>query len=109
MAKAKSKVKPKARTAADFRAAHDRDTVIPNKIRAGLAKLLEVGPEHYEYDDGFRALCGLQAAELSNYRNQFAHNWFIAPKTGPTPEKRVWFGNAKVAARLRPSPPDVDT
>lgn len=106
---AKETVKPKARTAADFRAAHDKDVIVPNKVRAALAKLLEIGPEHFEYDEGFRALCGVQAAELANYRNKFAQHWFLTPGTsGGKGTKRVWFGNAKVAARLRTSPPDTD-
>ena len=104
-----SAVKNKARTVADFRAAHDKDIIVPTKIRGGLAKLLEVGPEHFEYDDGFRALCGLQGAELAAYRNSFADHWFLTPGAGSGKQsKRVWFGNAKVAARLRTSPPDKE-
>jgi hypothetical protein len=102
--------KPKPRTVADFKAAHDRDTIIPNKIRAGLAKLLEMGPEHYEYAEQFRALCGLQSAELAQYKGLFKRHWFVAQSmsSGGAREKQVWFGDAKVADRLRPSPPDKD-
>jgi hypothetical protein len=102
--------KPKPRTVDDFKAAHDKDVIIPAKIRAGLAKLLEVGPQHYEYDEGFRALCGVQGAQMAAYRDlpEFAKYWFMAPNTrsgGDKGEKRVWFGDSKVAARLRKSPP----
>ncbi len=99
----------KARTAADFKAAHDRNVIIPNKIRVALAKLLEIGAEHYEYDEGFRALCGVAGKDLAAYRDQFKHNWFLTEGTnGAKSAKRVWFGNAKVAGRLRPTPPDTD-
>lgn len=102
-----SKVKP--RTVADFKALHDKDVIVPNKIRAGLQALLDIGPQHWEYDDGFRALCGLQAAELANYRDLFKRNWFLTPgKTGGKTPKRVWFGNAKVADAHRPTPVNKD-
>jgi hypothetical protein len=105
----KTVVAAKPRTVADFRNSHDRDVIVPTKIRAGLTKLLEIGPEHYEYDEGFRALCGLQAAQLAAYRGQFVNHWFMTPGvSGGKGEKRVWFGNAKVAARLRTSPPDAE-
>ena len=103
-------MKIKARTVADYRAAHDKDVIIPNKIRAGLARLLAIGPEHYADNEEFRALCGVQAAELATYRNQFARNWFIVAGTNrsKTP-KRIWFGNPKVADRLRPTPPEKES
>ena len=95
--------KPKARTALDYRALHDKGVIVPNKIRAGLAKLLEIGPEHWEYDEQFRALCSIQGADLAAYRGQFARHWFMTPGTaGGKGAKRVWFGDPKVAARERP-------
>jgi len=100
-------VKAKARTVADFKAAHDRDTIVVNKIRAGLQKLLDIGPEHYEYSESFRAICGLQARDLADYKDRFADHWFKAAGHGSGKDgKVVWFGSAKVAARLRPSPPE---
>jgi hypothetical protein len=93
----------KARTAADFKALHDRSVIVPNKIRETLAALVKVGPEHFEYDEAFRGMCGLQAAELAEYRDQFKKHWFITPgRSSNKGGKRVWFGNAAVAARLRP-------
>ncbi len=103
--------KSKPRTIDDFRSAHDKDVIVPNKIRAGLAKLLEIGPEHYEYDEGFRALCGLQSAELASYRSkhEFPNHWFLtAGANGVKSSKRVWFGSAKIAARLRTTPPEKE-
>ena len=99
----------KVRTAADFRAAHDKDVIVPTAIKVGLAALLKTGPEHFEYDEGFRALCGVQAADLASYRDQFKAHWFVTPGSSKNKGgKRVWFGNAKVAAKLRPTPPDQE-
>lgn len=93
----------KARTAADFQAAHDINVIAPTKIKQGLAALLKIGPEHFEYDEGFRSLCGLQAAHLAQYRDQFKAHWFITVgRSSNKGGKRVWFGSAKVAAKLRP-------
>lgn len=93
----------KARTAADFKAAHDVSVIVPTKIKAALAALLKIGPEHFEYDEGFRALCGIQAKQLADFRDQFKTHWFITTgRSSNKGGKRVWFGNPKVAAKLRP-------
>lgn len=94
----------KPRTADDFRATYDRNVIVPTKIRTGLAALLKIGKEHYAKDDEFRSICGLQGAQLAEFRDQFKKHWFITPSIGSskTPT-RVWFGDAKVAARLRPT------
>jgi hypothetical protein len=99
----------KPRTAADFRAAHDKAVIVPNKIRAALVELLKIGPEHFEYDNDFMRLAGVSNIDMAAYRLQFAHYWFDTPgKSGGKGSKRVWFGNPKVAARLRTSPPDKE-
>ena len=96
---------PQARTIAQFRALHDKNVIIPNKIRKALERLREIGPEHFVYDEEFRQLCGIQGAELAAYRDQFARHWFMTVGlTKSKNDKRVWFGNSKVADRLRPEP-----
>lgn len=98
-----SKATNKARTAADFRAVHDKSIKVPTQIKAGIAALLKIGPEHFEYDEGFRALCGVQASDLATYRDQFKKHWFItAGSSSNKGGKRVWFGNQKIAEKLRP-------
>lgn len=92
----------KARTAADFEAAHDKSIIVPNAIRAGIAAMLKLGPQHFEYDEGFRALSGLQASELAAYRDQFKQYWLITPgRSSNKGGKRAWFGNPKLAAKYR--------
>ena len=95
----------KARTVADFRAAHDKSVIIPNAIRKGLKAVGDIGKEHFEYDEQFRALCGVQASDLADYRDQpeFRKHWFITPGSSKNKGgKRVWFADAKLAAKLRP-------
>lgn len=94
----------KPRTVSDFRATYDRNVIVPAKIKAGLAALLKIGKEHYAPDEEFRNLCGLQGAQLADFRDQFRKHWFFTPSiSGNKTPKRVWFGDAKVAARLRPA------
>jgi hypothetical protein len=95
----------KAKTLADFRAAHDPDVMIPNRIRAGLAAIEKEGPEHYLYGSDFLKLTGLSTTQLAAYREQFAAHIVDAPLSGSggRSSKRAYFGNAKVAAKLKPS------
>lgn len=93
----------KARTVAEFRSVHDRSVVIPNKIRAALAELLKVGPEHYEYEVEFmKRLQGVSVADMGMYRDQFEEYVLEVQIPGKGSNKRkVWFGDKKVAAKLR--------
>jgi len=93
--------KPKAKTLDDFRANHDRSVIVPNKIKAALAKLLEIGPEHYEYEADFIKIAGISQADIGLFRDQFLDHVVETPKTHASREKRVWFGDRKVAAKVR--------
>lgn len=94
----------KPRTLADFRASHDKSTVIPNKIRAALAVMAKQGPEHYEYEAEFLKLASLSVTDLAAYRDQFAPHLFIAKhlngKSYSTP-KNIWFATKQAAAKAR--------
>jgi len=91
----------KAKTLDDFRAAHDPNVIVPNKIRAALAAIEKDGPENWLYEADFLKLSGLSTTQLSQFRDQFeAH--IIETKAGSgRSAKRAYFGNAKVAAKLR--------
>lgn len=92
----------KPKTLADFKAAHDPDVIVPNKIRAALAAIEKIGPEHYEYEGDFLKLTGLSTTQLAKYRDQFAAHIIDTPAThGKSSAKRVYFGSAKAAAKLR--------
>lgn len=89
----------KPKTLADFKAAHDPNVIIPNKIRAGLALIEKEGPEHWVYEMEFLKLSGLSTTQLAAFRDQFAAHT-VEASVGKN-VKRCYFGNAKVAAKLR--------
>jgi hypothetical protein len=94
----------KPKTLADFKAAHDPNVIIPAKIQAALDAMLKEGPEHWVYEGDFLKLAGLSVTQLAEFRDRFAAHIVVVPgKSGSSP-KRVYFGNAKVADKLRLKP-----
>jgi len=91
----------KAKTLADFKAAHDPNVIVPNKIRTALASIEKEGSEHWLYEVDFLKLSGLSTTQLAMFRDQFAAHIVEAPGAHGKQTKRVYFGNAKVAAKLR--------
>jgi hypothetical protein len=92
----------KPRTLADFRAAHDPDVIVPNKIRVALEKVGAAGPENFEYEMEFAKLAGISVNQLAAYRDQFAKHIVETGGTHGRKGKLVYFGDPKVAAKLRP-------
>lgn len=88
------KIRPKTKTLADFRAAHDKSFIIPQKIREALKKL----GDGWEYELDFMRLAGLSVTDLANFREQFEGHIVVANGRNP---KRVWFGNERIAAEAR--------
>ena len=93
--------KPAAKTLDDFRAAHDKNVIVPNKIRAALSALEKEGAENWEYELDFLKRSGLSVTDLATFRSQFEAHIVEAASTHGRSAKRVWFGNAKVAAKVR--------
>ena len=91
----------KAKTLADFKAAHDPDVIVPNKMRAGLAAIEKEGPENWMYEGDFLKLTGISTTQIARYREQFAAHIIETPSTSTKSIKRVYFGSAKIAAKLR--------
>lgn len=91
----------KAKTLADFKAAHDPNVIVPSKIRAALAAIEKEGPENWLYELDFLKLAGLSTTQLAMFRDQFAAHIVEATASHGKSLKRVYFGNAKVAAKLR--------
>lgn len=89
------------RTLADFRDAHDRDVIVPKKMRAALETIAKVGPEHFEYEQDFIKLASISQGEITKYRGQFEAHIVETPAAHGKTVKRVYFGNPKVAAKLR--------
>jgi hypothetical protein len=86
----------KAKTLADLRAVHDDDVVIPNRIRAQFAAMLKKGPEEWDYESDFLRDAKVSNSKIGAYRDQFTKH-VAATKDG----KRIWFADAKVAAKFR--------
>lgn len=96
-----SKAKPfpvkeaaKGRSLSEFREAHDKNTIVPAKIRKGLAKL---GKSSWEYEADFVKRCGLSQTDVARFRDQFAEYWFDLT----TPRKRIWAGSSAFADELK--------
>jgi hypothetical protein len=90
-----AKAQGKGKTLADFRAEHDKDYIIPTKIRAGLADL----GDGWEYEMPFAKIAGVSLGDLANYREAFADHVVVVG--GRSGGKRVWAGTKSLAAKLR--------
>lgn len=83
------------RDLSSFRAAHDKNVIIPNKIRAALVALeKEHGPEGWEYEAEFSKRAGCSTTDFAMFRDQFATHFI---ETGGSRTKRVWFATVKAA------------
>lgn len=98
----KRSAKPVARTLADWKKNHDPETVRTTKIKAALAKLRELGGQHFEYEKEFCALAGISQTQIGEYREQFAAHIVAAPRmNGESRAKLAWFGNISAARSAR--------
>jgi len=87
-------IAPKKPTLADFRSEHDKDVVIPNKIRDALKKIEGT----WLYEMQFIRLASISVGEMGTYRNEF-DDYFVTI-SGKNP-KRAWFGLKKDAEEAR--------
>lgn len=88
----------KGKTLADFRAAHDRNVIVPAKIRAALSKLSAEHAENWVYEADLLKLAGISTTDIGMFRDQFAEH--IVETSGRN-AKRVWFATAKAAKVAR--------
>lgn len=95
-AKPVAKAAAKSKTLGDFRAVHDKDFVVPEKIKAGIAKL---GKDGWDYEPEFMRLCGLGTNDFARYREQFAE--FYVTVGGSKSSKRAWAGTKETAAKMK--------
>lgn len=79
---------------ADFRRAHDKSFIVPQKIKAGLDSLGAA----WEYEIDFAKRCGVSTADMAAYRSQFEPFWLIADRSA---NKKAWAGTKGFADRLR--------
>ncbi len=97
--------KTESRTVASFRAQHDPDVVVPNAIKAALAKMeKDHGPEHYEYESDFIRLAGVGATAMAAHREAFKDYIVDAKPVGKgntRQARRAWFATVKAAKAAR--------
>lgn len=90
--------KPTAKTLNDFRAAHDKNVIVPTKIRAALKEMLDEGPENWSYESDFIRRAGISQTDIGMFRDHFSDH---VVETSGKHAKRVWFADAKIAAKVR--------
>lgn len=77
----------------DFRAAHDKNFIVPKKIEEALKKL----GEGWEYEVDFIRLCGLSTTDFAMFREQFEGHYINVGGRNP---KRVWSGSKATIAKM---------
>jgi|SRR6266404_6062155 len=95
--------KTKPKTLDDLRAAHDKDVIVPNTIKAALARLADSG-DAWAYEGDFMKLVspGISTTDISRFRDQFEDHWAVMPSTnGKSSVRRVWFASKKAAAEWK--------
>jgi hypothetical protein len=95
----------KPKTLDDFMKDNDRDTIVRTKIRTALAALLKIGAQEHETETDFAKRAGLQVAELTRFRDEFAKHVAYVPKLMGRKARYVWFADSKVVpAKFRYTP-----
>lgn len=94
-------VKPKSaktpgRSMSDFQATHDKNIVIPTKIKAALAAI----GEEYRYEFEFLKEAGISINDLARFRDQFDGHMVVV-RTRDSKPKNVWFGTTANADKAR--------
>lgn len=82
------------KTLADFRAAYDKSTIVPAKIRSAIAAL---GQNGWEYEVEFAKGAGVSLYDLGRVRDEFSDNIVTIGRNS----KRAWAGSKALAAKMR--------
>lgn len=82
-----------------FRSQYDRNVIIPNKIKAALARMLKESSEAWLENGDFSKLSGVGLTELGTFKTQFEKH--IVEVGGSGRGKRIWFADPKVATKAR--------
>jgi hypothetical protein len=95
----------RAKTLDDFMKENDRDTVVREKVRTALRQMANSGPQHHETETDLAKLAGLQLAELTRLRGDFAKHVAFVPKLMGRKARFVWFADPRVVpAKFRWTP-----
>lgn len=87
-------VAAKVKGLADFRAAHDKDFIIPQKLKAGIEAL---GAAGWEYEGQFQKTNGISQTDGSRYREEFK-DFIVLLESG---KKRIYCGSKALATKMR--------
>lgn len=94
MTEAKKKAEKRiGRDLSEFRAEHDKDYIVPQKIQEALKQL----GDGWEYEAQFIRLAGLSQTDFANYRESFMDFCVVVDRSG----KRAWAGTKALANKLR--------
>lgn len=77
----------------DFRSLHDKDYIVPAKIKRALSEL----GEGWCYEADFLRLASVSVSDLALYRDSFGAHWLVVDRSG----KRVWAGSKAMAEKMR--------
>ncbi len=88
---------PKGKTLEDFRSAHDKNYIVPKKIKDALAKL----GDSWEYEIDFIKLAGVSTTDMVRFREQFEDHIVGVKINGGSHKKNVWAGTLSLAKKLR--------
>lgn len=81
----------------EFRSAHDKNYIVPKKIKDALTKL----NESWEYEIDFIKLAGVSLTDLATFREQFDEHIVAVKVSGASHRKNVWAGTVAFATKLR--------
>lgn len=85
--------KPGGRSLNEFRETHDKNFIVPKKIKAALAAL----GGGWEYEMAFAKMAGISLGDLSAYRSMFEEDHVVV--IGGS--KRAWAGTKLAAEKMR--------
>ena len=87
----------KGKSLDDFRSTHDKNYIVPKKIKDALEKL----GDSWEYEIDFVKLAGISTTDLFRFREQFEEHIVEVKSNSGSHKKNVWAGTVKFATKLR--------
>jgi len=87
------------KTLDDLRAAHDPAVKIPAAVRKAFAAMIRDGDD-WEYEIDFARRADMAGNQLPEARPAFAAHIVIVAGAHSKVPRRVWFADAKIAAKL---------
>lgn len=93
--------KSQSRTLQDLRMVSDRSEINKARARDALARMRKTGREHWLYEREFLAIARISHRYTLEIRAAFEAHVAYPPNVGGRGRRHVWFGDARVAAKMR--------